>query len=207
MQCSIWQRYLRNDTYYHTGDNRYITFNDSQSKIKLLNASTLPLSVIQVTKSEWVSFIIRENDRVAAFVTICKVTATNSVILCWRKSVRSSTKVHIATTANYMNIIHQHHSTKVSFKVCSHNTRAKKLEGSVLLPHSFFWGRWVPKHNVARSKAYLHTKFDLHPPNRLATIHQRYRQTGQTRQQSDGIGRTVLQMVTQKSFQAGLWGT
>jgi len=29
-------------------------------------------------------------------------------------------------------------------------------------------------------EAYLHAKFHLHPPNRLATVHQRHRQTGQT---------------------------
>jgi len=34
----------------------------------------------------------------------------------------------------------------------------------------------------------------------LATIHQRYRQTGQTEQRSDTIGRTVLQSVAQKRF-------
>jgi len=36
------------------------------------------------------------------------------------------------------------------------------------------------KSNVARAEAYLHVKFHLDPSNRLATIHQRYRQTGQT---------------------------
>ena len=46
--------------------------------------------------------------------------------------------------------------------------------------------------------AVLHAKFHLDPSNRLATIHQRYRQTGQTdRQRSDSIGRTVLQTVAQ----------
>ena len=45
---------------------------------------------------------------------------------------------------------------------------------------------------MARAEAYLHAKFHLDPFNRLATIHQRYRQTGQTdsqtdRQRSDGI--------------------
>jgi len=35
---------------------------------------------------------------------------------------------------------------------------------------------------VARAEAYLHSKFHLDPSNRLATIHQRYRQTGQTGQ-------------------------
>jgi len=53
-------------------------------------------------------------------------------------------------------------------------------------------------HDVARDEAYLRAKFHLDPSNRLATIHQRYRQTGQTdRQRSDSIGRTVLQTVAQ----------
>jgi len=53
---------------------------------------------------------------------------------------------------------------------------------------------------VAGAESYLHAKFYLRPSNRLATIHQRYRQTdrtGQTGQRSDSIGRTVLQTVTQ----------
>jgi len=33
---------------------------------------------------------------------------------------------------------------------------------------------------VAGAEAYLHAKFRLDPSNRLATIHQRHRQTGQT---------------------------
>jgi len=37
----------------------------------------------------------------------------------------------------------------------------------------------------------VRTKFHLDPPNRLATIHQRYRQTGQTGKRSRSIGRTV----------------
>ena len=42
-------------------------------------------------------------------------------------------------------------------------------------------GSWVSiyKHNVARDEAYLHAKFHLVPSNRLATVHERYRQTGQ----------------------------
>ena len=48
---------------------------------------------------------------------------------------------------------------------------------------------------MARTEAYLHAKFHLDPSNRLATVHQRYRQTGQ---RSDTIGRTVLQTVAQK---------
>jgi len=62
------------------------------------------------------------------------------------------------------------------------------------------WGRgsWVPiERNVARAKAYLHAKFHLDPPNRLATVHQRYRQD-RTGKQSDSIGRTALQTVAQK---------
>jgi len=55
-------------------------------------------------------------------------------------------------------------------------------------------GSWVPIcYNMARAEAYLHATFHLDPSNSLATIHQRYRQTGQTdRQRSDSIGQTVL---------------
>ena len=43
-------------------------------------------------------------------------------------------------------------------------------------------------------------KFHLDPSNRLATIHQRYRQTDrQDRQRTNSIARTVLQIVAQKS--------
>jgi len=42
---------------------------------------------------------------------------------------------------------------------------------------------------VARAEAYLHAKFHLDLTNRLATIHQRYRQERQTdRQWTDSIG-------------------
>jgi len=55
---------------------------------------------------------------------------------------------------------------------------------------------------VAGVETYLRAKFNLDPSNRLATIHQRHRQTGQTgrtdRQRSDSIVRTVLQTVAQK---------
>ena len=44
-------------------------------------------------------------------------------------------------------------------------------------------------------RLYLRTKWNLDPSNRLATIHQRYRQD---RQRSDSIRRTVLQTVAQK---------
>ena len=47
-------------------------------------------------------------------------------------------------------------------------------------------------HNVASAEAYLHAKFHLDPSSRLATTHQRHRQTD-----NDGIGRTVLQTVAQ----------
>ena len=33
------------------------------------------------------------------------------------------------------------------------------------------------QHNVAGAKAYLRAKFDIDPSNRLATVHQRHRQT------------------------------
>jgi len=57
---------------------------------------------------------------------------------------------------------------------------------------------------VAGAEAYLHAKFHLDPSNRLATVHQLHRQdrTGQTGQQSDGIGRTVLQTVAQKRLES-----
>ena len=40
---------------------------------------------------------------------------------------------------------------------------------------------------MARAEAYLHTKFHLDPSNRLATVQERHRQTGQDRQRSDSI--------------------
>ena len=52
---------------------------------------------------------------------------------------------------------------------------------------------------MARAEAYLHAKFRLDPCNRLATLHERHRQTDRTdRQRTDSIGRTVLQTVAQK---------
>ena len=56
---------------------------------------------------------------------------------------------------------------------------------------------------MARVKAHLRAKFHLDPSNRLATVHQCYRQTGQTGQtgqRSDGKGRTVLQTVAQQKL-------
>jgi len=55
------------------------------------------------------------------------------------------------------------------------------------------------QHNVASAEAYLVAKFHLDPSNRLATIHQRHRQTGQTGRRSNSTaGRTVLQTVAPK---------
>ena len=49
-------------------------------------------------------------------------------------------------------------------------------------------GAGCPSNNVASAEAYLHAKFHLDPSNRLATIHQRYRQDRQTdRQWSDSM--------------------
>jgi len=62
---------------------------------------------------------------------------------------------------------------------------------------------------VARAEAYLHAKFHLDPSNRLATVHERHSQTGQTdrtgqdRQRTDSRGRTVLQTVAQKPYKIG----
>jgi len=42
---------------------------------------------------------------------------------------------------------------------------------------------------VARAETHPRAKFHLDPPKRLATIHQRHRQTGQ---RADSIGRTVF---------------
>jgi len=81
--------------------------------------------------------------------------------------------------------------------------RSTTVPGGILI-HPAVWpqhGRAAsPSNNVARAEeAYLHAKFYLDAFNRLATIRQRYRQTGQTdRQRSDSMGRTVLQTVAQK---------
>ena len=44
--------------------------------------------------------------------------------------------------------------------------------------------------SVARAEAYLHAKFHLDPSNRLATVHQRYRQTGQA-DKTDRTGQDI----------------
>jgi len=80
-------------------------------------------------------------------------------------------------------------------------TWTENLRGAVPL----LSGSWVPKTphltQYGRAEAYLHAEFHIDPSNRLARIHQRYRQTAQEyrqeRQSSDSIGRTVLQTVTQ----------
>jgi len=38
------------------------------------------------------------------------------------------------------------------------------------------WGAGSASSSVARAEAYLHAKFRFDPSNRLATVHQRYRQ-------------------------------
>jgi len=55
------------------------------------------------------------------------------------------------------------------------------------------WGVKLGSHltQCARAEAYQHAKF-LDPSNRLATVHECYRQD---RQWTDSIGRTVLQTV------------
>jgi len=59
-------------------------------------------------------------------------------------------------------------------------------------PHLKYYGR---------GRGYLHAKFYLDPSNRLATILQHHRQTGQTdRQRSDSIGRTVFGRLFVKRF-------
>jgi len=72
------------------------------------------------------------------------------------------------------------------------------LQGGEPGPHISQW----PKTRPTCGSAYLHAKLHLDPSNCLATIHQRYKQTGQTgqdRQRSHSIRRTVLQKIF-KSF-------
>jgi len=48
-------------------------------------------------------------------------------------------------------------------------------------------GSWAPfSHNVVMAEAFLRTKWHLDPSNRLVTIHERHRQTGQTGQTDNG---------------------
>jgi len=59
------------------------------------------------------------------------------------------------------------------------------------------WGGELGPHltQCGLGEADLRTKWQLDPSNRLATMHQRYRQDRQT---YNGRGRTVLQTVAQK---------
>ena len=84
-----------------------------------------------------------------------------------------------------------------SIQQFGHNRHGPKI-GWGAVP--FFLRELGPiEHKVAWAEASLHTKLHLDPSNRLATVHQRYRETGrQDRQRSVIIGRTVLQTVTQK---------
>jgi len=62
-------------------------------------------------------------------------------------------------------------------RLIGYNILGPKSGGGLLFP--FPWGSWVPiehKHNVAWAEAYLHTTWHPDISNRLATIHQRYRQ-------------------------------
>jgi len=69
------------------------------------------------------------------------------------------------------------------------------LDGDTAAP---LWEGELGPHltQCGQAEAYLHAKFHLDPSNRLAIVHQRYRQTDrqdiQTGQRSDSIGRTVL---------------
>jgi len=79
--------------------------------------------------------------------------------------------------------------------------RSTSVPGGILI-HTAVWpqhgGAGSPSNNVARAEAYPHAKFYLDASNRLATIRQCYRQTGQTdRQRFDSIGRTVYRQTGQ----------
>jgi len=79
-----------------------------------------------------------------------------------------------------------HRPTSVPSGILIHPTVWPQYMGRKLrelLCRPFVEGSWVPiQHNVARAKAYLRAKFHLDPSNRLATIHQHYRQTEQDRE-------------------------
>jgi len=49
-----------------------------------------------------------------------------------------------------------------------------------------FWGEMGPHlTQCCRAKTYVHAKFHLDPSNRLATVHEHYRQTGQHRKDTE----------------------
>jgi len=74
-----------------------------------------------------------------------------------------------------------------------HNRHGPKSGGTAAVPLS---EGELGRHLIQRglTEAYLHTKWHPDPSNSLVTIHHRNRQTGQDRQPSDSIGRTVLQI-------------
>jgi len=83
----------------------------------------------------------------------------------------------------------------------SDRARAKWAAGpqsgvGAAVPLSVGGGAGSPSKNVAWAESsYLCTKWHLDPSNRLATIHQRHRETGQTGQRSRSIGRNITNMA------------
>jgi len=88
-----------------------------------------------------------------------------------------------------------------------HNRHGPKIGGCAPLG-----GAGSPPHltQCGGAEAYLRVKFHIDPHNRLATIHQRHRQTDRQtdrdrqtdtdRQRSHSILRTILQTVAEKVF-------
>jgi len=71
-----------------------------------------------------------------------------------------------------------------------HNRRWSKSGGGLLC--RLRWGKLRPHvTQCVLAEVYLRTKWHVDPSKRFATIHQRYRQTGQTGQRSRSIGQTV----------------
>jgi len=70
------------------------------------------------------------------------------------------------------------------------HTWAEKWAWAAVPPPLFGGGAGSPSNTIWRSGStpILHAKIYLDPSNRLATVHQRYRQT---EQRSDSVGRTV----------------
>jgi len=65
----------------------------------------------------------------------------------------------------------------------------------------FLFGELCPHLTLCSlGRVYLHAMFHFDPLNRLATIHQRYRQTDRTGQRSDSIQRTVFGRQFVKRF-------
>jgi len=58
-------------------------------------------------------------------------------------------------------------------------------------------GSWIPiQHNVVRAETYLQAKFHLDSFNRLATVHERYRQDRQDRQRDRQTDRETDRQTT-----------